>query len=52
LADPFTGDYSIIAPFIEPIAASVSPTSVSETALESWAGVKAGFRDVPIVGQP
>ncbi len=44
--DPFHGDYDVIAPFLEPIAASVLlPSSASSgMAGKSWGRVKAGFR--------
>jgi hypothetical protein len=43
----FTSDYSIVEPFFEPIATSVTgPTqAVGELASESWARMHAGFRD-------
>lgn len=44
--DPFNADYTVIAPFIEPIAASVlTPSAVSRgMEHESWGRVKSAFR--------
>ncbi len=44
--DPFTGDYAVIAPFVEPIAASVLMPSATSSgmAAETWGRVKSRFR--------
>lgn len=46
--DPFTGNYAIISPFIEPIAASAAhPVSAPELESVSWGRLRAGFRGAP-----
>ena len=47
--DPFTADYGVVAPFIEPIAASVTlPTAAAGMEFESWARVKSRYRESPV----
>lgn len=46
--DPWTSDYAVVAPFIEPIAASVLlPSGASVMTFESWGRVKSQYRADP-----